>query len=286
MRFIVISGQSGAGKSVALHALEDLGYYGIDNVPVRLLPALVEELGGDRDHPICRVAAVVDVRSPHHDLHDFERILERIAAMGANAEVLFLEADREILLKRFSETRRRHPLTEGDVPLSEALAREAAMLDPLRQRAVIRIDTSRTHLHQLRTLVQDRVGREDASGLSLLLQSFGYKHGTPRDADMVFDVRCLPNPYWEPELRGLSGRDPAVARFLEHSPLVRQMLEDLTRFLGAWIPCFDRENRAYLSVAIGCTGGRHRSVYLVECLAARFAPDYPGLIVRHRELEE
>ncbi len=285
MRFVIISGQSGAGKSVALHALEDVGFYGIDNVPVRLLPALVEELGGDREHPIGRVAAVVDVRSPRHDLHDFENILERIAAMGARPEVLFLKADQDILLKRFSETRRRHPLTGDEIPLAEALEREAVMLEPLRQRALLRIDTSRTHLHQLRMLVQDRVGRGDDAGMSVLLQSFGFKHGSPRDADMVFDVRCLPNPYWEPELRGLSGRDPAVKCFLEASPLVTRMVDDLSAFLGHWLPCFARENRAYLSVALGCTGGRHRSVYLVERLAARFVPQYPGLIVRHRELE-
>lgn len=285
MRFIIISGQSGAGKSVVLHALEDLGYYGIDNLPVSLLPAFVEELARDQAYPIERVAAVVDVRSPRHDLHEFESILERIAAMGARVEVVFLEADRDVLFKRFSETRRRHPLTEREVPLSEALEHEARMLEPLRQLAVVHIDTSHTHLHQLRTLVQERVGGRGA-GLSLLLQSFGFKHGAPRDADMVFDVRCLPNPYWVPDLRGLSGRDETVVRFLEASALVRQMDEQLGDFLAAWLPCFERENRAYLSVAIGCTGGRHRSVYLVDRLARRFASDFPGLIVRHRELDE
>ena len=284
MRFIIISGQSGAGKSVVLHALEDLGFYGVDNLPVRLLPAFVEELGRDLDHPIERVAAVVDVRSPRHDLHEFETILERVSAMGAHVEVLFLEADHEVLLKRFSETRRRHPLSEQELPLSEALEHEARMLAPLRQLAVVHIDTSHTHLHQLRTLVQERLG-DRGPGLSLLLQSFGFKHGAPRDADMVFDVRCLPNPYWHPDLRGLSGRDEAVRRFLEASDLVRRMDAQLGDFLAAWLPCFARENRAYLSVAIGCTGGRHRSVYLVERLARRFAADFPSLIVRHRELE-
>lgn len=284
MRFIIISGQSGAGKSVVLHALEDLGYYGIDNLPVRLLPAFVEELARDQEYSIERVAAVVDVRSPRHDLDEFESILERITAMGARVEVVFLEADRDVLLKRFSETRRRHPLTEHEVPLSEALDHEARMLAPLRQLAVVHIDTSHTHLHQLRTLVQQRVGDRGA-GLSLLLQSFGYKHGAPRDADMMFDVRCLPNPYWNPDLRGLSGRDAEVVGFLAASELVCQMEQQLGDFLAVWLPCFERENRAYLSVALGCTGGRHRSVYLVECLARRFASDFPGLIVRHRELD-
>jgi UPF0042 nucleotide-binding protein len=286
MQIIIISGQSGAGKSVALHALEDLGFYGIDNLPVRLLPALVEDLGVDRALPVERVAAVVDVRSPNHDLHEFQSILERVRGMGADAQVLFLESDREILLKRFSETRRRHPLTEGEIPLSEALERESLMLEPLRQSSVIQIDTSRTHLHQLRTIVQDRIGRGATGSLSVFLQSFGFKHGAPRDADMVFDVRCLPNPYWETELRGLSGRDAAVVEFLSQSDEVCAMSDDLRTFLARWIPNFARENRAYLSIAIGCTGGHHRSVYIVEDLAQHLVASYPELIVRHRELED
>jgi len=284
MRFIIISGQSGAGKSVALHALEDLGFYGVDNLPVRLLPALVDELEGEDAAGPQRVAAVVDVRTPRHDLEDFDRILDRVLAMGVDAQVMFLEADRQALLERFSETRRRHPLTEGELPLAEALDRESRLLEPLRRRADIHIDTSRTHLHQLRTLVQERAGPDAGSGLSVLLQSFGFKRGTPRDADMVFDVRCLPNPYWEPSLRALSGRDGAVCEYLEASPLVCRMRDDLLAFLTDWLPHFERENRAYVSVAIGCTGGRHRSVYLVEWLAGRIGGDYPGLIVRHREL--
>lgn len=286
MRFIIISGQSGAGKSVALHALEDLGYYSIDNLPVRLLPALVDELHGNPEPAIERVAAVVDVRTPQHDLTDFDSLFRRLGTMGVDAEVLFLEAEREILLKRFSETRRRHPLTEGKLSLSEALEREATMLEPLRQRARICFDTSRTHLHELRTQVQERVAQARLGSLSLLLQSFGFKNGAPRDADMVFDVRCLPNPYWEPELRGLSGRDEAVVRFLQSSEQARAICDDLSDFLGRWIPCFERENRAYLTVAIGCTGGRHRSVFVVERLAERLRGRHPGLMVRHRELDE
>jgi len=285
MQLTIISGQSGAGKSVALHALEDLGFYSVDNLPVRLLPALVEELGHAGPRIIERAAAVVDVRSPHHDLTDFDSLFARLGAMGVDAEVLFLEAERDVLIERFSETRRRHPLTEGEIPLAEALARETAMLDPLRDRARLRIDTSRMHLHQLRTLVQERLGRAHAPGLSLLLQSFGFKRGAPRDADMVFDVRCLPTPYWEPGLRALSGRDPPVVRFLEASPQVRDMCADLGAYLARWLPCFQRENRAYLTVAVGCTGGRHRSVYLVEHLAQALREDYPRLLVRHRELD-
>jgi UPF0042 nucleotide-binding protein len=284
MRIIVISGQSGAGKSVALHALEDIGFYGVDNLPVALLPALVGELGGDEAGGPQRIAAVVDVRTPRHDLADFDRVLEQVLGMGVDVQVLFLEADRQALVERFSETRRRHPLTEGNVSLPEALERESRLLEPLRRRAAFLIDSTRTNLHQLRTLIQERAGRDAGGGLSLLLQSFGYKRGIPRDADIVFDVRCLPNPHWEPELRSLTGRDAAVTEFLEASEAVRHMRGDLHSFLERWLPCFARENRAYLSVAVGCTGGRHRSVYLVEWLAARLGDHYPGLIVRHREL--
>lgn len=284
MRLILISGQSGAGKSVALRALEDLGYYAVDNLPVRLLPALVEELKGESSSAIERAAAVVDVRSPHHDLTDFDSLFESLGGMGVDAQVVYLGAERDALLERFSETRRRHPLTESDVPLAEALQREAVMLEPLRQRAAIRIDTTRTNLHELRTLVQQRIAQRGVRDLSLLLQSFAFKHGSPRDADMVFDVRCLPNPYWERELRGQSGRDDAVVAFLAASPLVRDMCEDLHAYLARWIPRFEQENRAYLTVAVGCTGGRHRSVYVVDYLARALRETYPDLMVRHREL--
>jgi UPF0042 nucleotide-binding protein len=286
MKFTIISGQSGAGKSVALHALEDLGFYGVDNLPLRLLPALVQEFSGAPESGIDRLAAVVDVRSPDHDLNEFGEILNRIHDMGIDVEVVFLEAARDVLLKRFSETRRRHPLTHGELPLAEALERETRMLQPLLERAALRIDTSRLNLHQLRTQVQERVGQGDDDALSLLLQSFGFKHGAPRDADMVYDMRCLPNPYWEPALRGLTGRDRAVEEFLESSPLVRSMREDLAGFLDRWLPQFRQEKRAYLSVAIGCTGGRHRSVYMVEWLAGRLRQTYPNVIVRHQELKD
>ncbi len=285
MRLILISGQSGAGKSVALRALEDVGYYAVDNLPVRLIPALVKELHGGADTAIEHAAAVVDVRTPRHDLADFDRVFESLGDLDVDAQVLYLGAERDVLLERFSETRRRHPLTEGEIPLAEALQRESVMLEPLRQRAAMRIDTTRTNLHELRTLVQQRVAQRGVRDLSLLLQSFGFKHGSPRDADMVFDVRCLPNPYWEPDLRGRTGRDEAVVKYLEASALVRDMCQDLHAFLARWIPCFEQENRAYLTVAIGCTGGRHRSVYMVDYLARLLAADYPGLLVRHRELD-
>lgn len=286
MRLILISGQSGAGKSQALRALEDLGFYAVDNLPVRLLPALVEELHGEPGAAIEQAAAVIDVRSPRHDLTDFDSLFQRLGTMGVDAEVVYLGAERDALLERFSETRRRHPLTEGAITLTEALEHETALLEPLRQRAAIRIDTTRTKFHELRTLIQERVARRDVRALSLLLQSFGFKHGTPRGVDMLFDVRCLPNPYWERDLRGLSGRDDAVVAYLGAIPLVREMCDDVSRYLARWIPCFEAEKRAYLTVAVGCTGGRHRSVYVVEHLAQVLRESHPGLIVRHRELED
>jgi len=285
-RFIVISGSSGAGKTVALHALEDLGFYGVDNLPLRLLPYLAEELSVKNTQGLMHAAVVIDVRSPGGDLVEFPRLLESIQAKGFRVQVLFLEADRNALLMRFSETRRKHPLSEENTPLSEALDREAHLLQPVRTRADLILDTSLTNVHQLVDLLKERVGRKAEGRMSVTLQSFGFKHGAPRDADMLFDVRCLPNPYWQAELRGLTGLDKEVGVYLRSQPEVLEMMNSLEQFLAPWIPRFERENRAYLSIAIGCTGGRHRSVFLVEALAARFCNEFPGLIVRHRELEE
>ncbi len=285
MKLVVISGLSGAGKSTAMHALEDLGYYCVDNLPMQLLPALAESLAGDPDRALEHVAVVVDARNPRTGFDLFPDLLEPIRDQGVTCVVLFLEAGDHILLKRFSETRRKHPLTAADVPLGEALRRERVLLEPVRRCADICIDTTTTHLHQLRDLIRQRVAERPLDSLSLLFQSFGYKHGMPPDADMVFDVRCLPNPHWEPNLRNLSGKDEAVARFLDAEPKVRSMVENLTTFLERWVPEFEAENRAYLTVAIGCTGGHHRSVYIVETLAAHFRGRRDGVIVRHREVD-
>lgn len=280
MHFVIISGVSGGGKSVALHALEDLGYFAVDNLPLNLLPALADELSADD-----RVAAVVDVREPGHSMEAFPDLLSQVRQRHVEPEVIFLEADRDVLIERFSETRRRHPLTEGERPLSEALDQEQAMLEPVRQFAELVIDTSRSNIHQLRQLVQDRVGcRDGRDAMSLLLQSFGFKHGTPRDTDMLFDVRCLPNPYWNPALRGLTGKDPAVRDFLAQSDVVNDMCTCVGEFLERWVPRFEAENRVYLSVSVGCTGGRHRSVFVIETLAERLRERYPYLLVRHRDL--
>ena len=285
-RFIIISGLSGAGKTVVLHALEDLGYYGVDNLPLRLLPYLAEELSAKNKQGLKHAAAVIDVRSPGGDLGEFAGLLEAIRSQGFRVQVLFLEADRESLLTRFSETRRKHPLTQADTPLTEALDRETRILQPVRDHADLVLDTTLTNVHQLVAMIHDRVGRKSEGRMSVILQSFGFKHGTPRDSNMLFDVRCLPNPYWQPELRGLTGLDNKVSDYLRSKPEVMEMLASLEQFLRPWIPRFEEENRAYLAISIGCTGGQHRSVFLVQALADRFRKDYPDLIVRHRELEE
>lgn len=286
MRLIVISGLSGAGKSVAMDALEDLRYYCIDNLPVNLLPALTAELNRSDQSAYQRAAVAIDARNPAPALLALPDIIRGLRADGLVDELVFLEAQNDSLVRRFSETRRKHPLTADNISLAEAISRERALLAPLRLEADICIDTSRTHLHELRELVRQRVDRRPLRQLSILFQSFGYKHGVPPDADMVFDVRCLPNPYWKPHLRPLTGRDPEVKAFLEAEPLVQEMFETLRRFLERWIPQFEAENRAYMTVSIGCTGGRHRSVYLCERLREHFQQCRPAVLVRHRETPE
>jgi len=198
--------------------------------------------------------------------------------------VLFIEADDEVLIKRFSETRRKHPLTTAELPLAEAIKRERILLEPLASSADIRINTSQTDIHQLRDLIRLRIGLCSSTGLSLLFQSFGFKYGNPNNADFMFDVRCLPNPHWESRLRNLTGRDAAVIKFLEKQTQVNKMRKHLIEFLETWIPEFEADNRNYLTVAIGCTGGQHRSVYFAEQLAQHFSKQHNSVLVRHREM--
>lgn len=286
MRLIVVSGLSGAGKSVAMDALEDLGYYCIDNLPVKLLPALAAELESATQPAYERAAVAIDARAPAAALRNLPEIIEELRERGVANDLVFLEADENTLIKRFSETRRKHPLTARNLSLAEAIKRERTILAPLRNIADLCVDTSRLHLHRLRDLVRERIDRRPQGTLSLLFQSFGYKHGVPADADMVFDSRCLPNPHWVPRLRPLTGRDAAVVEFLESQPVVEEMFQELESFLALWVPRFEAENRAYLTVAVGCTGGQHRSVYLVERLARHFRGRREPVLVRHRELPE
>ncbi len=277
MQLILITGLSGSGKSVALNVLEDAGFYYVDNLPARLLPQTVGFLAG-AGHP--RAALSIELRSAEA-LAELPRQLADFRARGHDVRVLFLEAKTDTLIKRFSETRRRHPLSDGGRTLTECVERERALLAGLADIAN-RVDTSDLGPNTLRNWVKDFVG-VPATGLTLLFESFGFKHGIPLDADLVFDVRCLPNPNYDPRLRPLTGRDRPVVDFLAADPSTRKMLEDVRRFVADWLPAFERDNRSYLTVAVGCTGGQHRSVYFVETLAAGFQ-HRSRVLVRHREL--
>jgi len=283
VKLIVISGLSGAGKSIALNVLEDLGYYCVDNLPLGLLEAFASELSAARPTPE-RVAAVIDARNLSIAFDRFPDIKAAIQHQGVDCEVVFLEADDNAITKRFSETRRKHPLTAANVALLEAIQRERVLLKPVRDLADSCIDTSHTQYHELRELIRQRVDRRPLETMSLQFLSFGYKHGIPLDSDFVFDVRSLPNPYWEVGLRQLNGRDEKVIAFLNSQPVVSAMLESLKDFLSKWIPAFESDNRAYLTVAVGCTGGNHRSVYVVERLASEFREGRNGVLVRHRDV--
>ena len=284
MNWILISGLSGAGKSIAMRALEDLGFFCVDNLPMTMVPALVDQVrraGTDRER---HVAVVVDARGAGRGLEKFSEVVQQMRQDGINPQVIFLEAEDNALITRFKETRRRHPLTSKDCTLSEAISRERALLAPLRENADVVIDTTHTHLYQLRDLVRQRLYESTPDSFSVMLQSFGYKNGVPQDADMVFDARCLPNPYWQPELKSLNGQDEKVIRYLEAQPEAMKMLESLKSFLDQWIPAFELDNRAYLNIAIGCTGGQHRSVYLVDRIAEHLSGKRDSVIVRHRDL--
>lgn len=283
MKLVIVSGLSGSGKSVALHTLEDLGYYCVDNLPVGLLQAFALQMMNAQKPAYDKIAVGIDARSQHKDLERFPNVLRELKSAGITCEIIFLLADEDTLLKRFSETRRKHPLTSREVPLAEAIRLERRLLEPIAVSADMHIDTSHTNVHQLRDLLRERIQKSDHS-MSILFQSFGYKHGVPGDADFVFDVRCLPNPHWEPQLRPLTGRDPEVVAFLENQPEFMQMFEELTRFLETWIPRFAADNRSYMTVAIGCTGGQHRSVYMAELLANHFCSKWDNVLTRHREL--
>jgi len=286
MRLIVVSGLSGSGKSVALHMLEDLDWYCVDNIPAALLKAFVSHNLRSTDARYQRVAVGLDARNSPQEIATVPALLAELRNAGIACELLFLTASDEALLRRYAETRRKHPLSRGGENLRETITRERDLLEPMNQAAGVVIDTSGTGLHELREIVRSRIERRGNAPLTLLFQSFGYKHGIPGDADYVFDARALPNPYWDPALRPLTGRDAAVAEFLSADPAVHRLREDITRFIEARIPEFIATNRRYLSVAVGCTGGQHRSVYLIESLAADFARRHSDVSVRHARLPE
>ncbi|NKB36266.1 MAG: RNase adapter RapZ [Gammaproteobacteria bacterium] len=283
-RLIIVSGLSGAGKSVVLNTLEDLDFYCIDNLPVMLLDDLSSLVVNEKDSLPPLVAVGIDARNPATSLSSLPDSLSKFRAEGVHAELIFMEAGDDELTKRYSETRRKHPLSSEDVSLTDAIANERAILSELSDLADLRIDTSHTVVHDLRAMVRERIVGRASSELSIQFLSFGFKRGIPREADFVFDVRCLPNPHWDKNLRQYTGRDSAVAEFLGNQAMVVDMLDQLKQFLQNWIPKFEDENRSYLCVAIGCTAGHHRSVYLIEQLSMHFTEMGKSVIIRHRDL--
>jgi UPF0042 nucleotide-binding protein len=283
MSFFIISGLSGSGKSIALQALEDMGFYCIDNLPAAMLPHLARQIAAASGDAFRNVAVGIDARNQVF-LQEVPKSLEELQSLGIHYKIIFLEAEESVLVKRFRQTRRKHPLTDKKTSLLEGIRREKSLLEPLSFEAAIRIDTTHTKPAELRQQLHDLAGSRDTAGLMLLFESFGFKHGTPLDADFVFDIRCLPNPYWESELRRFTGLDEPVVRFLEQHTQVQTMFEDICAFLEKWLPAFEREQRGYLTIAVGCTGGQHRSVYMVQRLADYFVGRKLNTQIRHREL--
>lgn len=283
MKLTIISGRSGSGKSTVLHVLEDRGYYCIDNLPASLLPSLANRISSDTTS-IPNVAVSIDARNSSTDLQQMPQIISDLKQKKLPTEIIFLDANSQTLLKRFSESRRKHPLTTDSIGLKEAIDKESELLEAISVMASLSIDTSNMSLHQLRDTVKNRLLDNKDTGLALLFQSFGYKNGVPVDADIVYDVRCLPNPYWDTALRSLTGLDAAVITFLDSHDEVQQMYGDIRDYLQKWLPSFESNNRSYMTVALGCTGGQHRSVYLCEKLGEFFANNIPNVQIRHREL--
>ena len=283
IHLIVLTGMSGGGKTVALRALEDLEFYCVDNLPSALLPQLVNAAteGGSKHR---RIAVGVDVRNRGADFALMPTVLSELAAAGVQVHLIFLDCRDEVLIKRYSETRRRHPLATRGLSLADAIVEERRLLRPLMAIAEKVIDSSELNVHQLRRLVATGYAQA-TEGLTLMFQSFAFRRGLPLDADFVFDARCLPNPHWHAHLRPLSGKDAPVRDFLDAEPLVAEYFADTARWLDAWLPRFEQDDRSYVTISVGCTGGRHRSVYLVEKLAAHYRGHREGVLTFHRELE-
>ncbi len=282
MKLIIISGRSGSGKSTALNALEDEGYNCIDNFPVGLLQSLVHNALRNPLIQSQHLAVCIDARAT--DLERFPEILLSLDRMDLDCQVLFLDASSPELVKRFSETRRRHPLTNPGTDLRQAIEIERELLESVSDLADLLIDTTQMDSQQLRELIKTRVVEKKSTGLALLFRSFGFKYGVPVDADFVFDIRCLPNPHWVEELRPLTGLDEPVRDYLSLKTEVGAMFDDVQKFVTNWLPQFEDSNRVYLTIAIGCTGGQHRSVYMAERLGKFFAAQKPNVLVRHREM--
>lgn len=282
MHLVILSGRSGSGKTIALHALEDMGFYCIDNLPIGFLPNLEKQVGPL--HP--SIAVSIDARNIPAEHSDLEDIIAAIKNSATKLEIIYLDADENVLLNRFNETRRKHPLTNQHTSLREAIRKEQQLLTPMANSASLTIDTNSLANQDLCRFIKEAVDPNKTSHTLVLLQSFGFKYGVPSDSDFVFDVRCLPNPYWEPSLRQYSGLDSAVVEYLQDFTETQQLLGDISNFIEKWIPRFEANNRSYISIAIGCTGGKHRSVFIVESLAKRIQDSIPHAQVRHRDLEK
>lgn len=283
MKLQIVSGLSGSGKTIALQVLEDLDYYCIDNLPLELLSELVEKSLKDRLY-LDKVAIGIDARTVGSNFSEFHEIIQQIRNNNIDCDVLFLNAQTNVLLKRFSETRRKHPLTNEQTSLEEAIERERLVLEMIRNESSHQIDTTNSNVHQLRDQIKDLITLNNQPVMALQFLSFGFKHGLPSDMDMMFDMRCLPNPHWETKLRPLTGKDQAVADFLDQHDSCNEMFTDIQQYVEKWLPCFEDNNRNYLTIAIGCTGGQHRSVYMVERLASYFKQQRESVIARHKEL--
>ena len=286
IRLIIVSGLSGSGKTVALRVLEDLGYYCIDNIPVALLHSAVREIRSGSGPSAELLAVGVDARSGSESLHNLPALLETLRGDDIRTDIIFLHAADDILLKRYSESRRRHPLAAHGAELRKAITSEREILTEIQNDADLIIDTSNTSIYELADVIRERVDRRQTDSLSVLIESFGFKHGIPADADFVFDLRCLPNPYWSVELRGLTGLDDEVVKFLHSHDNFGAMYGDIVSFLNRWIPQFENAHRGYLTVAIGCTGGQHRSVCMVEKLAAELRKHHDPVLIRHNNLPD
>ena len=278
-RILIVTGQSGSGKSSALQVLEDLGYYCIDNLPLALLPEIVAKL--DSENNLEQLALGVDVRSTRADLQEFDHVFEQLLRHGA-VDIIYLTTRDQELIARFSASRRPHPLSSRFKSLNECIQEEKTLLLPIQLRSTVHIDTTDKSVHDLKHTLLSKLGQSD--NLIVILQSFGYKHGIPLDADYVFDVRHLPNPHWDLELRKYSGLDVPVQNFLEQSPQTNEMFKDIYHFLDKWLPTFAEGHRHYMTVSIGCTGGQHRSVYIVDRLKKALEANW-SIQVLHREMK-
>ncbi|CAM2846462.1 RNase adapter RapZ [Vibrio diazotrophicus] len=283
MRLIVVSGQSGAGKSVALRVLEDLGYYCVDNLPVVLLDSFIQSVKGSKQN----VAVSIDIRNLPKEPTLVEDILQQLK-QNNDVSVLFLDASKETLLKRYSETRRIHPLSLSNKKptLEQAIELEKRLLEPLKEQADLLLDSTGKSLHDLSETVRMRIEGRGRKDLVMVFESFGFKYGLPSDADYVFDVRFLPNPHWQPELRPLTGLDAPIKSFLESHKEVIELKQQIQHFFEYWLPLLEKNNRSYLTIAIGCTGGKHRSVYLTQQLGEYFSLLGHQVQIRHTSLEK